>query len=57
MWKLQISQEKNTLNRTNTRLETAEGNSKVKIWRHTIETIQNETQREKKTEKKYIGYQ
>ena len=43
---------KNTLNRANTRFETAEGNSKVKIWRHIIETIQNETQREKKTGKK-----
>ena len=47
---------KNTLNRTNTRLATAEENSKVKIWRHTIETIQNEIQK-KKTEKKCIGYQ
>lgn len=43
---------KNTLNRTNTRLETAEGNSEVKMWRHTIETIQDETQREKKPGKK-----
>ena len=47
---------KNALNRTNTRMEPAEENSKVKIWRHTIETIQNEIQK-KNTEKKCIGYQ